>query len=62
MGEDDAKPIPPDQEPGFWCEWSPPSPMAEAIQYPLHDPAWQGRVLNAYVRRQKRPQPERPTP
>lgn len=44
------KPKRPDEEPGFWPEWREPTPLAQAIQYPLNDPFWQNRVINAYVR------------
>lgn len=43
------KPYRPDLEPGFWPNYVEPSPLARAIQMPLHDPNWQQRVLNGYA-------------
>ncbi|MGY6251685.1 hypothetical protein ACXIUS_29870 [Bosea thiooxidans] len=43
----------PDQQPGFWPEYTDPTPLARAIQMPLADPLWQSRVLNAYVSRKQ---------
>jgi hypothetical protein len=43
-------PIPPDQEPGFWCEYSAPATeTARAVQYPTPASPWADRVINAYV-------------
>jgi hypothetical protein len=38
-----------DRAPGFWPNYREPTPLARAIQYPLADPNWQNRVLNAYA-------------
>lgn len=40
----------PDLEPGFWPNWQEPTPLAQAIQYPLNDPNWHNRVINAYMK------------
>lgn len=44
-----AQPYRPDLEPGFWPNYKEPTPLAKAIQYPIHDPHWQNRVLNGYA-------------
>lgn len=51
------KPYRPDLEPGFWpnsFDANNPSPLAEAIQFPLADPNWQSRVLNGYTKKIKK--------
>jgi len=48
------KPYRPDLEPGFWPNYQEPTPLAKAIQYPLNDPNWQSRVLNAYLKKVKK--------
>ena len=42
------------KEPGFWPNYQEPTPMAEAIQFPLADPQWQSRVINAYMKKPKK--------
>lgn len=48
------KPYRPDLEPGFWPNYQEPTPLANAIQYPLNDPNWQSRVLNGYITKVKK--------
>lgn len=46
----------PDLEPGFWInaeEANNRPALSKAIQYPLNDPHWQSRVLNAYFMKAK---------
>lgn len=43
-------PLPPDQEPGFWCEFiAPATEVASAIQYPAPQSPWADRLITAYV-------------
>lgn len=43
--------VSPDREPGFWSEFTEPkSQIARAIQYPISDAGWSGRVINTYLR------------
>lgn len=45
-----TEPPPPDQEPGFWCEYiAPASEVARAIQYPAPPSPWADRLITAYV-------------
>lgn len=37
------------KEPGFWPNYSEPTPLARAVGMPLADPHWQNRVLNGYA-------------
>lgn len=56
---EEKKPYRPDLEPGFWPNYQEPTPLAKAIQYPLADPNWQSRVLNAYLKKERKDEKKR---